>query len=106
MGRTWLGRARVHPGTPIHPRLCHPYPNPTVSRGCDSLPPSCTQNNAWYWPRDSKRTCAEAVLKFGPGLGATKCCYGWIDTAFFPRHVHAAFARGALAFWEAEYTLD
>ena len=94
----------LHPATPIHARLCHTQPHPTLSRGSDSSPPPGTQTTAWYWWDDSKRTCAEAVRNFGPELGATKCCYGWIDTAFFPRHTHAAFARGTVAFWEADYT--
>jgi len=75
----------------------------TLSRGSDSSPPFDTQANKWYWQGDSKRTCTTAVRNSGPDFGATKCCYGWIDIAFFPRHVHVAFGRGVVAFWEADY---
>lgn len=86
-------------------RRCH-----APSRGYDAVAqprpsvPCCIQATDWHWWGNSKRKCTEAVRNSDPELGATTCCYGWIDIAFFPRHMHTAFVRGTVSFWEAAYT--
>ena len=93
----------LYPATLIHPEAAtHRHVAMMLSRSSD--PPCCIQAFDWHWWDNSKRTCTDAVRKSDPELGATTCCYGWIDMAFFPRHMHAAFVRGTVTFWEVAYT--